>query len=521
MALALAVGGFLRFHNLDAQEMSADEGFSWQAAAAPTLHELVQTQLELNSGKGPLHDLALHYWMGRFGDSVAAMRSLSALVGTLAILLAFLAARELLRIDWGPALSDDDRNFAAACATLMLALDPMAVQYSREARMYPMLLAAVLAQVACFARAARSGGWGAWAGVVLFTPVAIAAHFMAGLVFAVEALWLGMVAVRNRWDFSAPQARRVLSLAGALALGAAALLPFAHTLIHATVFDAHHGGFEWIAPPKASAPFYFFITGVGFRAILPMALLAVWGAVWGWPHAKGAVVFMILWMWVPALMLMVLSYVFMPAFVNRYLISSLVPLFTLAAMGIIGISFAPIRVAMLAVIVALSLWDVEAALHRVTDAQWREAARVAAIHVADGGSIDVVPDWTMYVVRYYLRGSPAETAVERPGVPKSTVILFLRRVSRTTEESYKREYPVVLASLRRIVVLSSGRPADPATFHRTALFTAAQPKRLPAADERHLGRHHRHEQHVGVEWQARHVDHRARDLLGIEGRLDL
>lgn len=302
VALALVVGGFLRFHNLDAQEMSADEGFSWKAAAAPTLHQLVQIQLELNSGKGPLHDVALHYWMGRFGDSVAAMRSLSALVGTLAILLAFLAVRELLGIDGGSTLSDDDRDFAAASAALMLAVSLTMVRFSREARMYPMLLAAVLAQVACFARAARSSGWGAWAGVVLFTPVAIVAHFMAGLVFVVEALWLAMVAARNRWDFSAPQARRVLSLAAALALGAATLLPFAHTLIHATVFDAHHGGIVWIAPPKASAPFYFFTTGVGSRVILPTALLAVWGAVWAWSHAKDAVIFMILWMWVPSVM---------------------------------------------------------------------------------------------------------------------------------------------------------------------------------------------------------------------------
>ena len=29
---------------------------------------------------------------------------------------------------------------------------------------------------------------------------------------------------------------------------------------------------------------------------------------------------------------------------------------------------------------------------------------------------------------------------------------------------------------------------------------------LPPSDERHLGRHHGHEQHVGVERQARHVD---------------
>jgi hypothetical protein len=174
---------------------------------------------------------------------------------------------------------------------------------------------------------------------------------------------------------------------------------------------------------------------------------------------------MILWMWVPSVMLLGLSYIFMPAFVARYLISSLVPFFALAAMGIIGISFAPIRVAMLAVIVALSLWDVEAALHTVNDAQWQEAAKVAAANVADGRSIGVVPDWTAYVVRYYLRDSHAEAAVNRPGDPPTTLILFLRQVSPATKDSYKREYPVTLGSFRKLLVLSSGDPARPANDH--------------------------------------------------------
>jgi len=41
------------------------------------------------------------------------------------------------------------------------------------------------------------------------------------------------------------------------------------------------------------------------------------------------------------------------------------------------------------------------------------------------------------------------------------------------------------------------------------------------AFEWHLGRLHRHEQHVGVERQARHVNHRAADMVGVHARLDL
>ena len=41
-----------------------------------------------------------------------------------------------------------------------------------------------------------------------------------------------------------------------------------------------------------------------------------------------------------------------------------------------------------------------------------------------------------------------------------------------------------------------------------------------ATDEGHLGRHHGQELHVGVERQARHVEHRARDVPDVHQRLD-
>ena len=41
IAVALALGAWLRFAAIGAREMSADEGASWAAAAAPTLAEVV------------------------------------------------------------------------------------------------------------------------------------------------------------------------------------------------------------------------------------------------------------------------------------------------------------------------------------------------------------------------------------------------------------------------------------------------------------------------------------------------
>jgi len=95
LALAIIVGGYLRFASLGAREMSADEGASWGAAAEPTIRAVLHAQSNLNPGKAGLHDLALHLWMRALGGSLAVMRALSAMIGTLAILLVFVVAREL------------------------------------------------------------------------------------------------------------------------------------------------------------------------------------------------------------------------------------------------------------------------------------------------------------------------------------------------------------------------------------------------------------------------------------------
>ena len=96
LAVAVALGGWLRFAAIGAREMSADEGASWAAAAAPTLAEVVRIQAVLNPGKLAVYEIVLHGWMKLFGDELGAMRALSALLDTFAIVVVFALVRELL-----------------------------------------------------------------------------------------------------------------------------------------------------------------------------------------------------------------------------------------------------------------------------------------------------------------------------------------------------------------------------------------------------------------------------------------
>ena len=471
LAIALIVGGGLRFADLGAREMSADEGASWAAASAPTIRAVLAAQRTLNPGKAGLHDLALHLWMRAFGDQLLAMRALSATIGTLAILLLFGAARELFAVSIESAAGESpgagQRDEAAAIAALIFAVNLVTIKYSREARMYPFVIAAVVAQAWCFFRAIRRGRLAAYAGVAIFTAMALAAHLMAVLSFTGEGLWLLYVIARSRFDLATAQVRRALAIVIALAAGAAILAPIAPTIIAGAAHAADIGAIEWIKRPPLWAPFALFNKATGSIAYPLMAALAAWSVVRGWHRWRDAIVFALLWMWTPPIVLMIVSIAIRPAFVERYLISCFVPFFILIAIGIVELRAYSVRIGAIALTVALAIGHVVAWDRKPHDSQWREAVRVAVTSIASRNSVSessassdatiaVAPRYAASVVRYYLRANPAAHPAHpvNPSAsdPAPVVIIGDQGVAPAMAAALDREYPRVLANLRGVVV---------------------------------------------------------------------
>ncbi len=154
----------------------------------------------------PLYYLFAWLWSHLFGVREVGLRSLSALFGTATVPVAYLAGRELL-----------GRRTGLAVAAIV-AVSPILVWYSQDARAYALLVLLSTAALVFFLRARRSGsardlGW--WAA---FSALALATHYFAVFPLAVEAVWL-LAAAR-------PLRRVVAALAG-IPLAGLALAPIA------------------------------------------------------------------------------------------------------------------------------------------------------------------------------------------------------------------------------------------------------------------------------------------------------
>jgi mannosyltransferase len=141
LGLILLLALALRFYRLDGQSLWADEGNS-AALALRSLSTI--TRDAAHDIHPPLYYYLLHFWVGLFGTSEIALRSLSALAGTALVLATYLLGRELFS------------HRTALIAALLAAWSPFQIYYSQETRMYILVSLCAALAVLFFVKALRA-----------------------------------------------------------------------------------------------------------------------------------------------------------------------------------------------------------------------------------------------------------------------------------------------------------------------------------------------------------------------------
>lgn len=190
LALLVLAAFALRAATLGVQSLWRDEVDAVYFALRPLSETLAMfTAMAQN---GPLYFLGLRPWLQAVGSSEFALRLPSAFAGVIAVPLLWQVAR---RIVGGPALG------APLLAAVLLVLNPYALWYSQEGKMYAIVTALALAAHWCWLRGIDHGGWRPWLAYTAIVSLALYMHLLMVLLLPLHLLWCAIAwpAARRHW----------------------------------------------------------------------------------------------------------------------------------------------------------------------------------------------------------------------------------------------------------------------------------------------------------------------------------
>lgn len=191
LLILLTLGAFaLRVSTLARQSLWRDEVDAIYMALRPL--EQTLSMFTAMAQNGPLYFLSLRPWLQVAGSSEFALRLPSALAGVAAAPLLWQVARVLTR---GAPLS------VAGFAAFLLAINPYALWYSQEGKMYTIIMLLALAAMWFWLRGVEHGGARPWIAYTLCMTLALYFHLLAVLLIPLHVLWfvIAFPAARRRW----------------------------------------------------------------------------------------------------------------------------------------------------------------------------------------------------------------------------------------------------------------------------------------------------------------------------------
>lgn len=329
LTVAILIGALCRMPLLTRTSLWYDEAASWQQSSGTLAEVFARVAMD---NYPPLHNLVLWGFIQLFGTSELVLRAPSLLAGVLGIWLIYLV---------GKVFFNEATGLTAAC---LLALSPMHLWYSGEARMYTLFCALGLCLLLALAHSLRQPSRLA----ILLTSLATAAFLYTHIyaAFSVAGLGLALI-VLFLSPRLAPELGRTTIAKNIISLGVGSLmfLPWVKVLL--TRVSAVEASF-WIPTPDL-AFLRELASQIGgtpslFWIFLALSALAVLGFLFKSPakteprHDIGlspqvGVILITCFTLSPALLGYGLSLSYRPILYDRYLIAGLAGLLLLASFG--------------------------------------------------------------------------------------------------------------------------------------------------------------------------------------------
>ena len=402
---SILLGAGLRLHGLAAESIWLDEATSILLAKMDLLALVRTTAQDIHP---PVYYALLHFWLA-LGDGEFIVRAFSALAGILAIPFLY---------QLGRALYDEQTGLIAS---LLLAVSPLHIWYSQEARMYALVTLLTLAGSTWLWRATQRERRLDWLAYALSMSLALYTHYHA--IFVLSAI---NAFVLLRWALlpaPRPSLRNWLLAQGAIVL---LFLPWLPVLLD----QIATGGGYWIAEaighpsPRVlvetwidysigNARLWYPVAWrrLGYALFAGASLLGVGAAVGQWrrkPSSRPsqAFLFNLLYLALP-LGAVWLASQFKPMYARRYLLPFLPPYLLLLAAGLRQISWARWRVALAGALLVLCLLGAGFMAYYPQNDAWRSAVAYVQAQAQPGDVVAFVPMWNYKPFDYYAQGALA------------------------------------------------------------------------------------------------------------------
>lgn len=409
-----AIGIALRAYAIGQGSFWVDEAYTARIAQLPALEIIKTTAGDVHP---PLYYLLLRGWMLVFGDSEAALRSMSMVLDVAATAAIADLAWLLFR-----------RRPVVLLAVALHVLSPFAILYAQEARMYSLMLLLSTLSASWLARTLRGGSWQACGLYVLWTTLVVYTHMFGFFMIAGQAVFVAAGALWTPLRMAGPGRFGALgSFKAAVVAAAVPLLtaPWAYVVRQQMKWAASesHKGVWWIPKPPLKGlvgPFYSFGgDSLVFMAVAVMLLAVVTSAALGllrgrkWPWLgdqaleavqPAAVLLLLLMTLSPILISFVMSHVTTPIYVSRFMMGGYGAFLVLLALGVALLPNRALQAAAALALLGLSVSRIPATNYDHSfkaNSPWRELTR-SLIENTASRSVLYQPD-DEWPVDWYLR----------------------------------------------------------------------------------------------------------------------
>lgn len=415
LALVLVGGTVLRLISLGTESLWFDEAYSVWVARHGVVWQFVQSTQRIFP---PAYYLLLHFWLG-LGSSEFAVRLLSVVLGVLSILAIYALATRLFNAQVG------------LISAFLLAISPLHIAYSQEARMYILLAVLGLGSAYCMLLALSEGKRWHWLAYVLCTALAMSTHYFALFLVPFQNLYVLYLWWRRRVRPGLPKGLPVLRAYGwwgwllsQVVVALLSIIGLAGVFSSETTYwwgllDTWHG-----APTLrdlVSTLFNFSLGTTVQNRMLYLGGLSIFGFCAAWslvdvkkrrPVLDDGLLFAGLYLLVPLGAVFVLSQ-FQSFWVLRYIFPFLPPWCIIVARGLERMPGRILRPLMMLAIVLTSVWPT-ANLYRYQQKEdWRGAVSYISSLERPGDAIILVDEDIWLPFEHYYRGPTPRMGISR------------------------------------------------------------------------------------------------------------